>query len=328
MMMVAAFTSCDKDASNVKMEKVKGTYTGDIMSVLYIPDHATEMYMYLYEGDTLGCIASDVYKNGEVDFNFASDDKATFSVNRLDTINFRIQFLDVEDTIFIPKSVTEEDTILVYKVRDIYQFGALASMFEMVDSLLGNKSITYNEYKEFADMMTAFEDTIEFSKIECAPLQMKESGAIYTTYNFEQNSFIVPVQLNDFTFKRRTNATNFIKYAEDNFMSLLAPVHKQLLQKIKDGVKLSGTIKGAEGTCAVTYSNYRAMLMLVVTKADGIIDVLKDALIGPYKMSAFGYFEGEYDNDKVVPAPSQLWFEVNYEGSLSNISNWQQTGQD
>lgn len=317
MMMVAAFTSCDKDASNVKMEKVKGTYTGDIMSVLYIPDHATEMYMYLYEGDTLGCIASDVYKNGEVDFNFASDDKATFCVNHLDTINFRIRFLQ------------KDYYTGRYQVRDAYQFGALASMFEMVDSLLDKNAITQDQYDEFGYMMTAFEDTIEFSKIECAPLQMKESGAIYTTYNFEQNSFIVPVQLNDFTFKRRTNATNFIKYAEDNFMSLLAPVHKQLLQKIKDGVKLSGTIKGAEGTCAVTYSNYRAMLMLVVTKADGIIDVLKDALIGPYKMSAFGYFEGEYDeNDKFVPAPSQLWFEVNYEGSLSNISNWQQTSQD
>lgn len=317
MMMVAAFTSCDKDASNVKMEKVKGTYTGDIMSVLYIPDHATEMYMYLYEGDTLGCIAGDVYKNGEVDFNFASDDKATFCVNKLDTINFRIRFLK------------RDYDAKRFEVSDAYQFGALASVFYMVDSLLNKNVITQEQYDEFGDMMTAFEDTIEFSKIECAPLQMKESGAIYTTYNFEQNSFIVPVQLNDFTFKRRTNATNFIKYADKHFKSLLAPVHQQLFENIKNGVKLSGTIKGAEGTCAVTYSNYHAMLMLVITKADGIIDVLKNALIGPYKMSAFGYIEGEYDeHNNFIPAPSQLWFEVNYEGSLSNISNWQQTGQD
>lgn len=312
MMMVAAFSSCDKDADHVKMEKVVGTYTGDIMASLYIPDYATEIYMLFAEGDINGNIATDIYRNGEVDFNFSSDNKATFCVNHLDTVNFSIRFF--EDDI---------DYEGHYEVRDIYKLGAFASMFYMVDSLMSNSIISYAEYEKFASMMTVLEDTIEFSKIASNPLQMKESGAIYTTYDFEQNSFIERVNLADFDFTRRTNAVKFIKYAEDNFLSLLAPIHKQQFLKIKDNLKLSGTVKNAEGTCAVTYSNYHAMLMLVVTKADGIIDVLKDALTGPYKVSSFGYIVADEDGN---PAPSQLWFEVNYQGDLSNISNWKEIG--
>lgn len=307
--VAVAFTSCDKDADNVKLVTVSGTYGGDIVAELYMPDYDVEQYyLYLNEnGETY--IASDTIKGGEVELHFASDDNAHFGFNHLSGINFKVQYAFVSE---------EDDYALL---NPLYEGGSLAKLFYMVKNHYLNGNLTKEDFYSFAKNIEYIEDNITIHDFSVQPFKMREKGAMYSTYDFEQNSVYVRTTINPFKFSRKTNISDALQFAEEKLSSHLSSEEKTLLANLKAGTKLEGTISGAGGWTSMGYSNYKPNLDFTIDEAPGLLDVLSKGLFGEYKLDDNGNIQKDSEGNP-VPRKS-LVLDVFYEGTIANMNSYE-----
>lgn len=306
---IAAFAmllaSCDKDADNVKMVRVSGSYNGVINASLYLPDYDVEEFnIFMYEmglnKDSLGSIASD--KNmAQVVFNFATDDQATINIRNLTGLNFDINYL-----IFNYDEKNPENNI--YSIHEAYQDGLFAQAIGVVDKLHKAGKVSENDFYTLIAKAECLKDEISFNDIATEPLKMRERGAIYSTYDFEQNSLYEKVRLRSFGFSRKTNITDITTYMQQLVAPYLADLPTEdvaLLQDLLAKTVTEGTISDASGWCCLSYSNYRPWLELTIDNATGMLDVLNMALFGEKK------------KDK------QLLLDITYEGNIDTMDSYQ-----
>lgn len=298
-----SFSSCDKDADNKNIVKVSGLYTGNVESYLYVPDYFTELENVIYyTTDLTPALAGDVETKAEVNFGFSSEDLAVVSINKLTGIHFEVQILakDING-----EFVTDDEGR--YVPRSNFAQGALAQILEIV-----KECVSVNEYNVFAlNYMGLLVDDLQFANIKTKPLVMKESGAFFTSYDFEQNSFYERFAMEPFTFERQSSFTETLHQLD--LLKAAHPVefapYESVLNEIASSFKTQGTISDASGWCTLTYANYHPRTVLTFHKATGLIDALSTALFGKNK-------DGEPDKE--------LWLMMYYEGNINDMSSYEQ----
>lgn len=318
IMAATTLTSCDKEADNVKMVRVSGTYNGNIEANLYMPEWDAEKMNEILNDDGSPSLASCVVKNGQLEVNFASDDMAHFTMKNLAGMAFKVPFLDYE-----------EDADIVY-VRSSFAGGTLNSMFSIVENHYDsatpagdpmNHKMSKAEFYKLVKMMEYIQDEISFENVRIQPVLMRELGANYCSYDEEQNSFYVRAKLEEMSYVRKTNLTDIANYIETSLLTYFTAEEKAAFQNFKSKIKLTGTISDAEGWCNISYSNYSPYIDLTIDKATGLIDVLSMALYGPYKTD----YEGKVVKDKdgnPVKMPT-LCLEIEYQGTINNLNSYE-----
>lgn len=308
MLAMLMITSCDKDADNKKLEKVSGVYNGNITALLYVPDYEVEWENAMtYSNENSLAIATDMDTQAEVNFNFATDDRATVAINNLTGIHFEVQFLQKNSNGELTK-----DPDGAYFPRSVYQDGKLAELLRMVRQSIvkANDPATVTEYNNFALSMQTLIDDLQFENISTLPLVMKETGAVYTSYDFEQNSFYERFTMNPFSFKRTSNLP-VIKQKLSELIAAHPADFAQtagIIDQIIGSYKTEGTITDCSGWCSVNYANYRPSVTLTIHNATGLIDTMSMALFGMND-------NGKYNKP--------LWLMMNYEGTINSMSSYE-----
>ncbi len=313
MLALLLTTSCDKYADNKKLEKVSGVYNGNITALLYVPDYEVEWENFMrYSNENSLAIATDMETTAEVIFNFATDDRASVAINNLTGIHFEVQFLQKDSNGSLTK-----DSDGAYFPRSIYQTGKLAELLRTVresvvkyDANEDAIPATVSEYNAFALSMQTLVDDLQFENISTLPLLIKESGAVYTTYDFEQNSFYERFSMNPISFKRESNLSA-IKQKLNALIELHPADFAQsaaVISNILSAYKTEGVITDCSGWCSITYSNYRPSVTFTIHNATGLLDTMTMALFGVTD-----------DNTSL----QELWLMMNYEGTIGSMESYE-----
>ncbi len=304
-----ALTSCDKDANNIQLQKISGTYNGDISAELFMPDYAIETYNTYFNDNGQPSLAADTIKSGEVALTFSSDDTASFSLNHLTGIKFRINFA----------FVSEEDDIAV--VAGNYEGGLLAKYFNGIRNHYLGGDISKSDFYHFAKLMKFVEDTISIENFSVQPFRMLERGAVYSTFDYEQNSVYVRTKINQFNYSRKSNLHSAFQFADQKFSSVMSSEEKLLAKALNDGLKQTGTVTDAEAWTSMIYTNYKPYLEVAIDQATGILDTLTKALFGEYKLDDNG---NPLIDSQGNPVPVRtLMINLFYEGTIANMNSFE-----
>lgn len=307
---ILTLTSCDKDADNIELIKVSGTYNGNISAQLFMPDYDTETLNSFINANGQPSIAEDTIRGGEVELNFSSDDSATFCLNHISGMKFRINFLILGG---------EDDP---GAVMPTFEGGLLAKYFLGIQRHYIDGDIPEAEYFQFAKALEYIEDTISIQNLSVQPFRMIERGATLSTFDFEQNSVYERTRFNDFSYSRKTNLSRALQFAEEKFGSIMTSKEKALSRTLINGIHLSGTITDAEAWTSMIYSNYRPYLEVTIDQATGLLDSLTKALFGDCKLDIYGNPLKDSDGN-LVPTRS-LIINMLYEGNISNMDSFEQ----
>lgn len=314
----AVLTSCDENADNTKMVRTSGFYNGDIYAELFMPDYSVEQFNSATNENGMPSICVDTIKNGEVELHFASDDMASFRLNRIPGMNFRIPFLIIDDEYGFAVNIS------------MYDGGAFAKFFNAIKAHYLNGEIDKEQFFHFAHIIETLEDTISIDNFSVQPFKMREKGAMYSTYDYEQNSVYVRAEFNSFNYTRKTNVTEALKYVDEHFASVLTSSDKALISALKNGIKSQGTISDASGWISMSYSNYRPYVDLTIEQATGLIDVLTEATFGKYKLN--DNYDPDRDTEDMMlmrdsdgnPIPNKsLVINVWYMGTIANMNSYE-----
>lgn len=306
--LMALLSSCDKDATNIKLEKVTGTYNGDILASLYMPDYNVEQSNILLNENSEPSLTDDTIRNGKLELYFSNNDEAHFSMKNLSGVKFRIPYILYHYNKEFPEYNYAE-------IRDIYAEGVLARVYGIVSRIYVNSFVNAKtqadsaaieeRFYKFVELASVLEDTVTFRNIECEPLQMREVGATITSYDYEQNSYYERIRLKPFEFTRKSNISSIIAYIEANYSADLTADDRTFLASCKDKIVSQGTVSDATGWCLLSYSNYSPRLEMTIDNASGILDVLTTALFGQ---------ESEQ---------KQLRFEIDYYGNIDKMDSYE-----
>lgn len=312
------FTSCDKNADNVKMVRISGSYNGDIYAELIMPDYNVEQFNSAMNENRMPSICVDTIKGGEVELHFASDDMASFQINKISGIRFSIPFLTVSK-------------VYGYAfVKGMYSGGIFADFFNAINAHYEEGKLNSDEFSRFVRIMETLEDTISIDNFSVLPFKMREKGSIYSTYDYEQNSVYVRAEIKPFTFTRKTNVTEALKYVEDHFAAVLTNEDWAIIKKLKEGIKTQGTISDASGWLTMSYSNYRPYVDFTIDTATGLIDVLSEATFGKYKLN--DDYDPDFDTEDMIYMrdadgyliPNKtLLIDIWYMGTMTNMDSFE-----
>lgn len=307
---ILTLTSCDKDANNVEIVKVSGMYSGDIFAQLFMPDYETETLNTLINPNGQPSVAEDTIRGGEVQLNFSSDDSASFSLNHIPGMKFRIRFLLLGD---------DDDP---GAVMPSFEGGLLAKYFMGIQNHYLDGEISKADFRQFSKAMEYVEDTISIHNLSVRPFSMLERGALVTTFDFEQNSVYVRTLFNAFDYSRKTNLSSVFRFAEEKFGSVMTDQEKALSRTLINGTHLSGTVTDAEAWTSMIYSNYRPYLEVTIDQATGLLDTLTLALFGDRKLDIYGNPLKDSDGN-IIPTRT-LIINMLYEGNISNMNSFEQ----
>lgn len=308
-LLAVVLSSCDENADNVKMVRRSGFYNGDIYAELYMPDYDMEQYLSLINPDGMPYLCADTVRGGQVEVHFATDDLAFFSLNKVSGMTFKIPF------------------VMIYEDYDVanlmfmYDGGSFAKFFYAIQAHYNNGELNKDEFYRFARIMETIEDTISIDGFSVQPFRMREKGSIYSTYDYEQNSVYVRAGINTFNYSRKTNITEALEYVDKHFSTVLNTDDIALINALKAGLKLQGTVSDASGWLSMSYSNYRPFVDITIDSATGILDVLTQATFGKYKLDNDGKPLKDHDGN-LVPNKS-LQLEIWYSGTIANMDAYQ-----
>lgn len=308
-LFAVVLSSCDENADNVKMVRYSGTYNGEIFAELYMPDYDTEKLYSLMNPDGMPYICADTVKGGLVEIHFATDDMALFSLNKISDMTFRIPFVTIDE---------DED---LASTMIIYDGGSFAKFFNAIKAHYENGELNKDEFYHFAHIMETIEDTITIDHFSVQPFKMREKGSIYSTYDYEQNSAYVRAGINTFNYSRKTNITEALEYVDKHFATVLNANDIAIVNALKAGVKLEGTVSDASGWLGMSYSNYRPFVDITIDTATGILDVLTQATFGKYKLDNNGNPQKDHEGNLVENRSLQL--EIWYSGTIANMDAYQ-----
>lgn len=300
IMTATTLTSCDSNASDLKMERITGLYAGTVIVGLYTPDLMVEA-----DNEKVGlnedlALCSDTIKS-TIKLDFLNDGHVKIGVDELKDIDFGIPFLDEHNN-----------------VREIFSDGYLAQAYNAVREMVAQGQLTDEEFAGFCEIIDTLTDKLVLSSIETDYIVAAERGAMLTTYDYEQNSYYAQFNLSPFKYDRTSNITEAMEYLR-NLMQQKGIVNEQLQNfyaAINGAIPTSGSIANGWGWCTMAYSNYNTYIDMHIERATGLLDKLTLALFGNSEVQAghFGYLQHK----------REVWFVVEYFGQIEDTGKYKE----
>ena len=304
MIVASALTSCDSNASDLKIERATGMYSGTVIVGLYVPDILTESEnMKITKEETIGLAADTVQSTIKLDFS--NDGHVKIEVDKLNDINLNIPFLNEDGS-----------------VREIFREGYLAQAYYKVKEMAENGELTEDEFSGFREIIDTLTDKMSLSSIRTNDIVAVERGAMITTYDFEQDSYYAQFTMLPVSYERSSNITAALEYLHN--LMLQKGISNAELQAmysaINNAVPSNGTIEDGWGWSTMAYSNYSTLIDMHIERATGVLDNLTLALFGepdPY--------DEIFD---LIPRKKEIWFVVEYEGRIEDTGAYKQISTD
>ena len=171
IMTATTLTSCDSNASDLKMERITGLYAGTVIVGLYTPDLMVEADNEMVGLNEDLALCSDTIKS-TIKLDFLNDGHVKIGVDELKDIDFGIPFLDEHNN-----------------VREIFSDGYLAQAYNAVREMVAQGQLTDEEFEsllKIRNLAGHFGQSFTNSRytILCL-LSLYSSGAIL--YGFSSN---------------------------------------------------------------------------------------------------------------------------------------------
>lgn len=304
IMAVPALTSCDSNASDLKVERATGMYSGTVIVGLYVPDMQIENEnMKITDEETIGLAADTV--DTTIKLDFSNDGHVKIEVDKLNDIDLRIPFFDENGN-----------------VRELFEKGYLAQAYYKVKEMAEKGVLTEDEFDGFCEIIDTLSDKMSLSSIKTNDIVAVERGAMITTYDYEQDSYYAQFTMLPVSYSRSSNISAALEYLRNLMVQkgITSTELQTMYSTINNAVPTNGTIEDGWGWSTMAYSNYSTYIDMHIERATGVLDNLTLALFGQPDPTE-GYLEW-------MPRKREIWFVVEYEGRIENTGIYKQISTD